>query len=54
MNEKEIMLEQEEVLATQQAEAEKAEPAENEKISFELKNIIDDGNDLVYADSRNI
>ena len=50
MSEKEIMLEQEEVLATQQAEAEKAEPAENEKISFTLKNIIDDGNDLVYAE----
>lgn len=50
MNEKEIMLEQEEVLATQQAEAEKAEPTENEKISFALKNIIDDGNDLVYAE----
>ena len=50
MNEKEIMIEQEEILTTQQVEAEQTESAENEKPSLMLKNIIDDGNDLVYAE----
>ena len=50
MNEKEIMIEQEEILTTQQVEAEQTESAENEKPSLVLKNIIDDGNDLVYAE----